>query len=125
MHLILAERYKDVELEFLRERKTDEIWVSMKSVHDGLGVKDMSDLVLKEIYDKYERKNLTGNDIKKFKMTEWKVFKKYDNLSANELDRKNNKEVYVINDVITEMVLLCIAGWKKEGKKLDEFRRKS
>ena len=54
-----------------------------------------------------------------------KVFKKYDNLSANELDRKNNKEVYVINDVITEMVLLCIAGWKKEGKKLDEFRRKS
>ena len=97
----------------------------MKSVHDCLGVKDMSDLVLKEIYDKYERKNLTGNDIKKFKMTEWKVFKKYDNLSANELDRKNNKEVYVINDVITEMVLLCIAGWKKEGKKLDEFRRKS
>ena len=97
----------------------------MKSVHDGLGVKDMSDLVLKEIYDKYERKNLTGNDIKKFKMTEWKVFKKYDNLSANELDRKNNKEVYVINDVITEMVLLCITGWKKEGKKLDEFRRKS
>ena len=97
----------------------------MKSVHDGLGVKDKSDLVLKEIYDKYERKNLTGNDIKKFKMTEWKVFKKYDNLSANELDRKNNKEVYVINDVITEMVLLCITGWKKEGKKLDEFRRKS
>ena len=42
----------------------------MKSVHDGLGVKDMSDLVLKERYDKYERKNLTGNDIKKFKMTE-------------------------------------------------------
>ena len=75
MHLILAERYKDVELEFLRERKTDEIWVSMKSVHDGLGVKNMSDLVLKEIYDKYERKNLTSNDIKKFKMTDEKFLK--------------------------------------------------
>ena len=75
MDLTLAERYKNVELEFLRERKTDEIWVSMKSVHHGLGVKNMSDLVLKEIYDKYERKNLTSNDIKKFKMTDEKFLK--------------------------------------------------
>ena len=46
----------------------------MKYVHDGLGVKNMSDLVLKEIYDKYERKNLTDNEIKKYKMTEREFF---------------------------------------------------
>ena len=46
----------------------------MKNVHDGLGVKNMSDLVLKEIYDKYERKNLTDNEIKKYKMTEREFF---------------------------------------------------
>ena len=28
----------------------------MKNVHDGLGVKNMSDLVLKEIYGKYGKK---------------------------------------------------------------------
>ena len=37
----------------LRVRKTGEIWVSMKDVHDGLGVKNMSDLVLKKIHSKY------------------------------------------------------------------------
>ena len=46
----------------------------MKNVHDGLGVKNMSDLVLKEIYDKYERKNLTDNEIKKYKITEREFF---------------------------------------------------
>ena len=30
----------------------------MKNVNDGLGVKNNSDVVLKEIYDKYEIKNL-------------------------------------------------------------------
>ena len=37
-------------------RKIDEIWVSMKNVHDDLGIKNMSDLVLKEKRCmKYER----------------------------------------------------------------------
>ena len=34
----------------------------MKDIH-------RCDLVFKEIYGKYERKNLTDNDIKKYKMT--------------------------------------------------------
>ena len=46
IYLISAERYKNTE----KIRKTDKIWVSMKNVHNGLGVKNMSDLVLKEIY---------------------------------------------------------------------------
>ena len=58
MDLISAERYKNAEVDFLKRRIADEIWVSMKNVHDGLGVKNMSDLVLKEIYGKYERKIL-------------------------------------------------------------------
>ena len=46
----------------------------MKNVHHGLGVKDMSDLVLKEIYGKYERKHFTDNKIKKYKMTEREIY---------------------------------------------------
>ena len=33
-------------------------------------------------------------------MTERQIFKKYDNLSKDELNTKNNKNVYVINDAM-------------------------
>ena len=63
----------------------------MKNVHDGLVIKNMSDLVLKEIYSKYKRKNLTKKETKKYKITEREIFEKYDNLSENELNKKDNK----------------------------------
>ena len=42
----------------------------MKNVQDGLGVQNISDLVLKEIYSIYKAKNLRKEQIKKHKMTE-------------------------------------------------------
>ena len=48
----------------------------MKNVHDGLGVKNMSDLVLKEIHGICETKNPTKEHIKKYKMTEREIFEK-------------------------------------------------
>ena len=77
----------------------------MKNINDGLGVKNNSDVVLKEIQDKYEIKNLTGNELKRYNMTEREVFQKYDKLSENELNSKNNKEVYVRNDVMTSVIV--------------------
>ena len=123
MYLISAERYQNAEVGFLRVTKTDDIWLSMKNIHDGLGLNIVSDLVLKEIYGKYGRKNFADGEIKKHKMTEREVFKNYDNLSENELNSKNNKEVYVRNDVIT-CVTVHYRGKKKESKKIDEFRKK-
>ena len=38
-------------------------------------------------------------------MTEREVFKKYGNLSENELNRKKNKDVYISNDVITSVIV--------------------
>ena len=46
MYLISAEGY----IHCLKIGKTDEIWVSMKDSRSGLGVKNIFDLVLKEIY---------------------------------------------------------------------------
>ena len=57
MYLISAEGYKNATVYLLKIRKTGEIWVSMKNIGDGLGVKNISDLVLKEIYGIYEKKN--------------------------------------------------------------------
>ena len=44
---------------------TSEIWVSMKDVGSGMGVKNISDLVLKEIYGICETKNPKKKQVKK------------------------------------------------------------
>ena len=86
----------------------------MKNVQDGLRVKNMSDLILKEIYGIDEKKHLTKEQIKKCKMTEREVLEKYDNLSEDEFNTKSNKNVYVENDVMTT-VIKCCRGEKKEA----------
>ena len=42
----------------------------MKIVQEGLGVQNISDLVLKEIYGISQTKNPTKDQIRKYKMTE-------------------------------------------------------
>ena len=53
MHLISAEGYTNAGVCFLKIRKTDEIWASMKDVGSSMGIKNISNLVLKEIYGIY------------------------------------------------------------------------
>ena len=88
----------------------------MKNVQDGLGVKNMTDLILKEIYRIYETKNLTKDQIQKYKMNEREIFEKYDNLSKDELSTKSIKNVYVKNDLKTTVIKRC-RGEKKRRKK--------
>ena len=56
MNVISASGYKNANVNFLKIRETDELWIKIKNVGDGLGVKNISDLVLKEIYGAYEKK---------------------------------------------------------------------
>ena len=53
----------------------------MKDVRVALGVKSISDLVLKEICGIYEKKELTKEETKCYKMTEREIYEKYDNLT--------------------------------------------
>ena len=87
----------------------------MKNVHKGLGVKNISDLVLKEIYGIYKTRNLTNKQIQKYEMTEREIFEKYDNLSKDELNGKTNQNVYIKNDVMST-VIKCCRGEKKKVK---------
>ena len=63
MHLISAEGYKNANVEFLIIETTGEIWVNMKDVGSGMDIKNISDLVLKEIYGIWETKNPTKNKL--------------------------------------------------------------
>ena len=67
MYLISAEEYKNAGIHILIIRETGEIWASMKNVHNGLGVKNISDPILKEIYGLYEIRNLTKKQIENIK----------------------------------------------------------
>ena len=87
----------------------------MKDCGSGLSVKNISDLVLKEIYGIYEKKDLTKEEIKNYKMTEREIYKKFDNLSKDELNTKSNKNVYVKNNVMTNIIKHC-RGEKKRNK---------
>ena len=68
MYLILADRYKNAKVDFSTIKTTGEIWVGMKDVGGGMGVKNISDLILKEIYGICETKNPTKK-INEYKMT--------------------------------------------------------
>ena len=57
MYLISVEGYTNASFNILKIRKTGESWVSMKDIGDGLGVKNISDLVLKETHGIYGKKN--------------------------------------------------------------------
>ena len=97
MYLILGEGYKNAGVDLLIIKKSGGIWTKMKDIQNGLGVQNISDLVLKEIYGIYKTKGLTKEQIKRYKITKREIFEKFDNLSEGELNAKNNKEVYAKN----------------------------
>ena len=57
MYLISAEGYKNANVAFLTIKTTNEIWVSMKDIGSGIGVKNISHLILKEMHGICETKN--------------------------------------------------------------------
>ena len=93
MYLILAEGYKNAEVDAKIVRKTGEIWASMKDVRSGMDVKNISDLVLKELRCVLKIKNPAKEQISKYKITERELYKKFGNLSEEKLNTKSNKTV--------------------------------
>ena len=85
----------------------------MKNVKDGLGVKNMSDLVLKEIYGAYGKKILTKEEVKYYKMTEREFFKTFYGYDEDDLNTKSIKNVFVKNTIMTNIIKNC-KGEKKE-----------
>ena len=98
MYLISAEGYKNANVEFLTIKTTSEIWVNIKDVGSGIGVKNIFYLVLKEICGICEIKNPIKKQVNEYKITERKIYKNFDNLSEKELNTKNNKKAKMKNN---------------------------
>ena len=84
MYLISAEGYKNSDVHILIIIKTGEIWPTMKGAGSGMGFKNTSDLVLKEIYGICETKKPYKRAINECKMTEREIYEKFVNLSEDE-----------------------------------------
>ena len=108
MYVISGEGYKNANVAFLTIKTTSEIWVSRKDVGNGIGVKNISDLVLKEIYGICETKNPSKEQVNEYKMTEREIYKKS----------------YARNYVMTTVIKRC-RGEKARGiRAIDGFRNK-
>ena len=123
MYLISVEGYKNANVAFLTIKTTNEIWVSMKDIESGIGVKNISDLVLKEIYSICETKNPSKEKVNEYKTTKKQVYKKFTNLSQKELNTINNKKTYVKN-VMTTIIKRCGEEKKRGIRAIDGFRSK-
>ena len=115
LYLISAEGYKNAGAHFSIIKKTGQIWPSMKDIGKGMSVKNISDLVLREICGSgiCETKNPTKEQIKNYKMIEREIYEKLSDLSEDELNTKSNKNVYVKNNVMSNIIKHC-RGEKKE-----------
>ena len=90
MYLISVEGYNNAEVDARIVRITGEIWASMKDDRSGMGVKNISYLVLKQIRGIRKRKNPTKEQINEYTMTEREIYEKFGNLSKEELNTKRN-----------------------------------
>ena len=57
-------------------------------------------------------------------MTEREYYRRFDNLSEKELNKKNNKEAYVRNDVMTTIINRCRGEKTKGIRATDGYRNK-
>ena len=111
MYLILAEGYKNAKVDAKIVRKTGETLASMKDVRSGMGVKNISDLVLKELRCVFKTKNPAKEQIIRHKITERELYKKFDNLSEEKLNTKSNT---IVSEMMSWLVLLNAVEAKRK-----------
>ena len=103
---ISIENYKNEKVNIVAIYNGELLWVKMNDVKIRLGVKNMSDLVRKEIHGVYITKTPTEEQIREYKRRE------------KELDGKSSFSFrYVCNDTMSRIIKSC-----RGEKKIDNFR---
>ena len=81
-------------------------WVKINNIQNGLGIKNMSDLVRKEIHGIFETRDPTKDRVKKYKRYE------------RELDNNSNTTfVYIRCNLMSRIMKNCRGQEKKSRKK--------
>ena len=77
MIFITADNYADARVHTITVKNKELFWVKMIDVQNGLGLKNISDLLRKEMYGIFETKNITKEQKKKYKRTKEEINKEY------------------------------------------------
>ena len=105
MDVISVTKYTDAKVCTITVSNRELFWVRMHNVQEGLGVKNMSDLVRKEIHGIFETKYPTKDQIRKYKRRE------------KELDDNCNATfVYFSSDLMLRVIKNC-RNEKRRGEK--------
>ena len=78
---LTTEAYENAKIHTIKVNNEKIFWVNMTDVQDGLGIKNISDLVRKNVFGKYydeeqSIKDLTKEQIRKFKRSQAELDKK-------------------------------------------------
>ena len=102
---ISVKNYTDAKVCTIKIGNKKLFWVKVNDVQNGLGVKNMSVLVRKEIHSIFETKNPTKDQVKKYKRHE------------NDLHNNSNATlVYVRSDLMSRIIKNCRGEKKKRYK---------
>ena len=98
MVVITIESYKNGEVHTITVKNKELFWVKLIDVQNGLGIKNMSDLVRRKICGIFEKNDLTENEKNKYIRSEYEITKK-------PIDNKENK--YARSDIMEEIIKNC------------------
>ena len=103
MVVITVETYKNARVHTITIKKKELFWVKLKDVQDGLSVKNICELLRKEICGIYESKDLTDKQKKKYIRSEYKITKE---------STDDHKNKYARSDIMKRITKNC-RGVKK------------
>ena len=110
---ISVEKYANAKVRTIREANKKLFWVRIYDVQQEIGVKNMPDLVRKEIRGIFRTKNPTKDQIRKYERRE------------KELDHNSTATfVYVRFDLMSKTIKNCRGEKKRSIKKKNDFRCK-
>ena len=90
-------------------------WMNMNDVQKGLGVKNMSNLVMREIKDNFNTKNPTVSQIKEYKISSADLM--------NIHSRYSNKIKYIRSNVREKLIKNCRRVKKINKDKIDRKKK--
>ena len=108
MVVITVEAHQNARVHTITVKNKDFFWVKMKDVQDRLGIKNISDLLRKEICSRLGTKDLTEKQKMKYIRSEYQITKNFknSNLPKNkpmEKIIKNCRQVKRCNDGVNRL----------------------
>ena len=103
MVVITVEAYQNSRVHTITVKNKDFFWVKMKDVQDRLGIKNISDLLRKEICGRFGTKDLTEKQNMKYMRSEYQITKNF----------KDNDLYKYAKNTLVEKIIKNSRGVKK------------